>query len=236
MSLRKSVALFVGATAVVAGGISIGAVNKPTLSSGKPAAHKAVPFAPMKTPQATEPLFRGDMIPEIGLGCSNSVGSTGGPNDWATRVTPTLPPSPSWGVVSTTYNIFSFNSGPTWNLMAWNNTAGPPGTVIGTCPLGAGSGSNGNHTIAVAAGCLTIPAASGPTWFFGLSQGADPQGVRIGMDTNGTITPNTVFIRAPVCGLAAFGTVESIGFPGNWVHRIIADNTLPVELMDFDIS
>jgi hypothetical protein len=236
MSLRRTVALVVGATAVVAGGVSIGAVQKPTLSSGQPAVQKAAPLSPLKAPAGTEPLFRGDMIPELGLGCSNSAGTAGGPNDWATRVTPTLPAAPSWGVVSTTYNIFSFVSGPTWNLVAWNNTPTIPGTVIDTCPLGAGSGTTGNHTIAVAAGCLVVPAASGPTWFFGLSQGADPNGVRIGMDSNGPFTPNTVFIRAPGCGLASFGSVESIGFPGNWVHRIIADNSVPVELMDFDIS
>ncbi len=235
MSLRRTVALVVGATAVVAG-VSIGAVQKPTLSSGQPAVQKAAPLAPLKAPAGTEPLFRGDMIPDLGLGCSNSAGTAGGPNDWATRVTPTLPAAPSWGAVSTTYNIFSFVSGPTWNLMAWNNTPTIPGTVIATCPLGAGSGTTGNHTIAVAAGCLTIPAASGPTWFFGLSQGADLSGVRIGMDSNGPITPNTVFLRAPGCGIAAFASVESIGFPGNWVHRIIADNSVPVELMDFDIS
>ena len=236
MSLRKSLALVVGATAVVAGGVSIGAVQKPTLSSGQPAAHRPAPLPQLKAPEGTEPLFRGDMTPELGLGCSNPTGTSGGPNDWATRVTPTLPAAPSWGVLSTTYNIFSFNAGPTWNLMAWNNTAPGPGTVIDTCPLGAGSGTTGNHTINVPAGCLLIPASSGPTWFFGLSQGADLNGVRIGMDSNGTITPNTVFIKAPGCGLANFGTVESIGFPGNWVHRIIADNSMPVELMDFDIS
>jgi hypothetical protein len=190
----------------------------------------------LKAPEGTEPLFRGDMVPELGLGCSNGSGTSGGPNDWATRVTPTLPAAPSWGVVSTTYNIFTFNSGPTWNLVAWNNTPTIPGTVIDTFPLGAGSGTTGNHTIAVPPGGLLIPAASGPTWFFGLSQGTDLTGIRIGMDSNGTITPNTVFIRAPGCGLANFGTVESIGFPGNWVHRIIADNSMPVELMDFDIS
>ena len=236
MSFRRSVALIVGATAVVAGGVSIGAVQKPTLSSGQPAAHKAAPLGKLKAPAGTEPLFRGDMIPDLGLGCSNGSGTSGGPNDWATRVTPTLPASPSWGVTSTTYNIFSFVSGPTWNLVAWNNTPTIPGTVIATCPLGAGSGTNGNHTIAIAPGCVTIPSASGPTWFFGLSQGTDLNGVRIGMDSNGTITPNTVFIRAPGCGLTNFGTVESIGFPGNWVHRIIVENNTPVELMDFEIS
>ena len=56
------------------------------------------------------------------------------------------------------------------------------------------------------------------------------------MDTSGS-TPNTVFIRAPGCGLGAFGTVESIGFPGFWVHRILIDDTVtPVELMNFGVK
>jgi hypothetical protein len=33
-----------------------------------------------------------------------------------------------------------------------------------------------------------------------------------------------------------FGTVESIGFPGYWVHRIVIDDTVPVELMRFDVE
>ena len=236
MSFKRTVA-FVSAAAVVAGGVAIGAGQK-TLSSGQPAKQRFASLGQPRTPDGTEPLFRGDMTPELGLGCSNPTGTSGGPNDWATRVTPTLPATPSWGAVSTTYNIFSFNAGPTWNLVAWASATptAPPSTVIDTCILPAGSGTTGNHTIALAPGCLLIPAANGPTWFFGLSQGADVNGVRIGMDSNGPITPNTVFIKAPGCGLATFGTVESIGFPGNWVHRIISENNAPVELMDISVS
>jgi hypothetical protein len=232
MSFRSTVALVVGATAIVAGGVAIGAVQKPTLSSGT-AVKKNSDLRPTpKVPQAQEPLFRGDMIPDIGLGCSNPTGTSGGPNDWATKVTATL--VPTFGVASTTYNIFTFNAGPTWNLVAWNN-GGIPGTVIGTFPLGAGSGTTGDHTVTVPIGGLTIPAAAGQTFFFGLSQGADLNGVRLGMD-NTSSTPATVYIRAPGCGAAAFTAVENLGFPGHWVHRIIIDDTFPVELMDFEIS
>ena len=235
MGMRTTVALLAGATAIVAGGVSIGAVQKPTLTSSEKVARRVAPIPPLRTPSGTEPLFRGDMVPEIGLGCSDGTGSSGGPNDWATRVSATRPPAPAWGVTSTTYNIFTFNAGPTWNLAAWADGA-VPGAVIDTCPLGAGSGTTGNHTIAVPPGCLTIPAGSGPNFFFGLSQGADTNGIRIGQDTNGPFAPATVYIRAPGCGLASFGSVESIGYPGNWVHRIIVDNSLPVELMDINIS
>jgi hypothetical protein len=232
MTFRSTVALVVGATAVVAGGVAIGANQKPTLSSGSAVKKNVAPLRAVKVPQAQEALFRGDMIPDLGLGCSNPSGTTGGPNDWATKVTATL--IPTFGVVSTTYNIFSFNAGPTWNLKAWSNGA-IPGADIGTCVLPAGSGTQGNHTISVPGGCLTIPAAAGQTFYFGLSQGTDTNGVRIGMD-NSSSTPNTVYIKAPTCGAGIFTAVEALGFPGNWVHRIIVDDTVPVELMDFDIS
>jgi hypothetical protein len=232
MNFRSTVALVVGATVVVAGGVAIGAGQKPTLSSGTAVKKNFAPRPTPNVPQAQEPLFRGDMIPDLGLGCSNPTGTSGGPNDWATKVTATL--VPTFGVISTTYNIFSFNAGPTWNLVAWNNGS-IPGTVIGTCPLGAGSGTQGDHTVTVAPGCLTIPAAAGQTFFFGLSQGADLNGVRIGMDSTSS-TPATVYIRAPGCGAAAFTPVEALGFPGHWVHRIIVDDTVPVELMDITVS
>jgi hypothetical protein len=233
MNIRSTVALVVGATVIVAGGVAIGAGQKPTLSSGT-AVKKKSALRPVSkaTTGNQEALFRGDMIPDIGLGCSNPTGTSGGPNDWATKVTASL--VPDFGVASTTYNIFTFNAGPTWNLVAWNNGS-IPGTVIGTCVLPAGSGTQGDHTIAIAPGCLTIPPASAPTFFFGLSQGADLNGVRLGMD-NTTSTPATVYIRAPGCGAAAFTAVENLGFPGHWVHRIIVDEGFPVELMDFGVS
>jgi hypothetical protein len=76
-----------------------------------------------RAPGSFEYLFRGDMSPDLGLGCSNPSGMSGGPNDWATKVTATLtPPIP---IISTTYNVFSFNSGPTWDFVAWENGALP---------------------------------------------------------------------------------------------------------------
>jgi hypothetical protein len=196
-------------------------------------AKKSFPaFKSTRAIEATEPLFRGDMLPDLGLGCSNPTGTSGGPNDWATKVTATL--TPPFGITTTTYNIFSFNSGPTWDLVAWSNGA-TPGAEIDRFALGAANGTTGNHTVAIPAGQEIIIPAGQQTFFFGLSQGADLNGVRIGMDSSGS-TPNTVYIRAPGCGLAAFGTVEGIGFPGFWVHRIIVDDTVPVELMNFDVK
>jgi len=230
MSLRRTVVLIAGATAVMAGGVSFGAAGKPTLTSGKASRAHAPIVSKARTPETQEQLFRGDMAADLGLGCSSGGGTTGGPNDWATKVTAAAVVTP-FSIVNTTYNIFSFVSGPTWDIVAWAN-GGLPGAEIDRQALGAGSGTTGNHTIAIVPPVGPVTTA---TFFFGLSQGADTQGIRIGMD-NGGSTPNTTYIRAPGCGLAGFGTVESIGFPGFWVHRITVDDFVPVELMDFNVS
>jgi hypothetical protein len=189
----------------------------------------AVGAAPGRTPtvpDATEALFLGDMSPDMAVGCQGL-----GPNETATKVTANL--IPPFGVIETTYEIAG-TSGPTWDLVAWNNGA-VPGSEIQRCSLGPANGTPGPHTVAIPPGCLTIPAATGQTFFFGLSQGADPNPMTFGMDTSGA-TPNTVFVRAPNCGLPNFAPVEAIGFPGYWVHRIIVDDTLPVELTAFDVE
>ena len=231
MGLKNAVALVLGAT-VMAGGGPFDSASKPTLTSGKPArpAEPIPPKGSARAPEAVEQLFRGDMLPDLGLGCANRAGTAGGPNDWATKVTASMPAP--FQIISTTYNVFSFNSGPTWDLVAWQNGASP-GAEIGRFPLGAANGTTGDHTVNVF-DTILVPAGQ-QTFFFGLSQGADTNGVRIGMD-NGGSTPNTVFIRAPACGAAAFNTVESLGFPGFWVHRITIVYPPPVELMNFDVN
>jgi hypothetical protein len=232
--MGRNAAALVLVLATMAGGSSFGAADKPSLTSGKPA--RPARSRPLRgstrarTPHAQEYLFRGDMIPDLGLGCSNGSGTMGGPNEWATKVTATLtPPIP---IVSTTYNVFTFNSGPTWDFVAWENGASP-GAEIGRIPLGAASGTTGDHTVSLSPSIIL--QAGQQTFFFGLSQGADTNGVRLGMDDSGS-TPSTVFIRAPGCGVPAFNTVESLGFPGYWVHRILLDEFVPVELMSFGVN
>lgn len=231
MGLKNAMALLLGATTMAGGGPSDGA-SKPTLASGKPAGPaRAIPLKGSARARAPlhEELFRGDMIPDLGLGCSNPSGSTGGPNDWATKVTAAT--TPPFEITTTTYNVYSFNSGPTWDIVAWQNGASP-GAEIGRTSLGAASGTQGDHTAAVLPS-ITVPAGQ-QTFYFGLSQGVDTSGVRIGMDDSGS-TPSTVFIRAPGCGLGSFGAVESIGYPGYWVQRISIDVLVPVELMNFSV-
>lgn len=220
-------ALCVSATIAITG-VCLGAptgnqvmTRRPFRPGARLAARRSV-----QSPEATEALFRGDMVADTSLGCAAP-----GPNEWATKVTATL--LPTFGVVATTYSVANA-SGPTWDLVAWNNGASP-GSEIQRCPLGAANGTPGPHTVTVPPGCLTIPAAAGQTFFFGLSQGSDATTMSAPQDTSGS-APNTVFIRNPNCGLPNFGTVESIGFPGYWVHRIIIDDTVPVELMSFGVN
>lgn len=216
----------VGASTALAVACLGAASAKPIMTSMPvPPGTPLVARPPIRSPAATEALFRGDMSADISLGCAGP-----GPAEWATKVTATL--LPSFGVVATTYAIGG-GSGPTWDLVAWNDGAAP-GSEIQRCPLGPANGTPGTHTVSVPAGCLTIPAAAGQTFFFGLSQGTDTNAMSFGMDTGGS-TPNTVFIRAPGCGLPSFAPVEAIGFPGYWVHRIIVDDTVPVELLNFDV-
>jgi hypothetical protein len=227
MSSRNSVALCVGATVAMAG-VCLGAANgnhtmtRQPLRPGAPLAARPS----VQSPEATEALFRGDMVADTAVGCAGP-----GPSEWATKVTATL--LPPFGVVSTTYSVAN-PSGPTWDLVAWNNGASP-GSEIQRCPLGPANGTPGSHTVTVPVGCLTIPLAAGQMFFFGFSQGTDVNTMSAPQDTSGS-TPGTVFIRAPGCGLPNFGTVESIGFPGYWVHRIVIDDTVPVELMRFDVE
>lgn len=224
-------ALVATTVALMGVGVAFGAGANTLTSPNK--AKKLFPLIKsVRAIEATELLFRGDMLPDLGLGCSNPTGTSGGPNDWATKATATL--TPPFRMTTTTYNIFSFNSGPTWDLVAWANGA-TPGAEIGRSNLTPADGTTGNHTVAVPVAELFVIPAGQQTFFFGLSQGADLNGVRLGMDSGGS-TPNTVYIRAPGCGLAAFGTVEGIGFPGFWVHRVLIDDIIPVELMNFDVK
>jgi len=226
-------ALVAGSVALMAVGVAFGAGANKLASPGK--ARKAFPaIKAARQIQLTEPLFNGDMAPELGLGCSSDpTNSTGGPNDWAGKVTSTL--TPPFGISTTTYNIFTYNSGPTWDLVAWANGASP-GAEIDRFALGPANGTTGNHTVSIPSGQEIIIPAGQQTFFFGLSQGTDTTGIRIGMDSTSS-APGITFIRAPTCGLAAFGDVIGIGFPGFWVHRIIVDDTIvPVELMNFGVN
>ncbi len=181
-------------------------------------------------PDATEQLFRGDLTAEIGLGCSNTAGTSGGPNDWAQGVTATL--APPFGIISTTYNIFTQVS-PTitaFSFVAWAG-GGSPGAELGRItglPF-----SQGNHTQNF--NTATAIVVGTPQFFFGFNQPQTDVGMRIGLDTSSG-SEGESFIRAPACGAGTFFTVDSLGFPGNWVMAAVIDDTVPVELMTFDVD
>lgn len=188
-----------------------------------------VGLPPVPNGEATEALFRGDMIPEAGLGCSNPTGTSGGPNDWAVGVTATL--TPPFGIIQTTYNVFT-NVAPSltqFTFKAWA-PGSMPGAELGARAFGAAGASQGNHTVAVSP-AITITT---PALYFGFYQPQTTAALRIGLDQ--TSSAGTSFIRAPTCGASSFMTVDSLGFPGNWVMRAIVDDTIPVELMSIGIE
>ena len=224
--MRRTGLVMLAVSALVLIGITAMAENRldnPAATGG------GVGLPPVPHGEATEALFRGDMIPEIGLGCSNPSGTSGGPNDWAVGVTATL--TPPFGIIQTTYNVFT-NVAPSlsqFTFKAWQ-PGSSPGAEIGAQALGAAGASQGNHTVAVSP-AITITT---PSFYFGFLQAQTAAGLRLGEDTT-TSTGNS-FIRAPGCGLSGWGTVDSIGYPGNWVMRAIVDDTIPVELMSIGIE
>jgi hypothetical protein len=183
----------------------------------------AHPIAPVQG-EATEALFRGDMVAEIGLGCSNGSGTSGGPNDWAVGVTATL--TPPFGIISTTYDIFT-NVSPTITALTfkvWNAGATPGPTFAAQPGLPF---TQMAHTVPIAPAIVM----SAPSFYIGLGQPQTNVGIRLGMDT--TTWEGSQFILAPGCGASTWTANDAIGFPGNWVVRAIIDDTIPVELMTF---
>jgi len=178
------------------------------------------------SPQGTEVLFRGDLVPEIGIGCSNGTGNSGGPNDVAVQVTASL--VPPLDIISTTYNVFT-NLGfvVTHSFVAWAGGA-VPGLEIGRQPTPPGPG---NVTAAITP-AIQVTSAS---FHFGFNQPQTAAGMRWGLDTSGGGTADS-FIRASACGLSSWGTLTSIGLPGNWVMAAVVDETIPVELTAFDVE
>lgn len=224
--MRRYGFVMLAVAALVFVGITAGADNR---LNNVQATGGSQALPPVPHGEATEALFRGDMVAEMGLGCSNTAGTSGGPNDWAVGVTATL--TPPFGIISTTYNVFT-NVSPSltaFTFKAWA-PGSAPGAELGARPFGAAGASQGNHTVAVSP-AITVTT---PSLYFGFYQAQSNAALRLGEDT--TTSAGTSFIRAPGCGLAGWGTVDSIGFPGNWVMRAIVDDTIPVELMSIGIE
>ncbi|MCA9727848.1 MAG: hypothetical protein KC729_09215 [Candidatus Eisenbacteria bacterium] len=171
-----------------------------------------------------EVLFWGDLTPELGLGCSNASGTSGGPNDVAVGVTANqIPPI---RVSAFYYNIFTQVSPNISQLdfVVWEG--GPvPGAEIFRQSI-AGNWAPGDHTVTIRGCCL-----DSPEFYFGQAQSQADVGMRWGVDTSSG-SWGTSYIRAPVCGAASFTLLDNLGFPGNWVMAVTAEGgcTTPVEL------
>lgn len=176
--------------------------------------------------RGSEVLFYGDLTPELGLGCSNPSGTSGGPNDVALGVTASL--TPPLNITSHYYNIFT-NVSPNishLDFVAWAGGA-VPGAEAGRASVAPNWGQ-GDHTVAIQGVCV-----ESEQFYFGQNQNQTNVGIRWGLDSSSG-SWGTSFIRAPTCGAGAFTLVDNLGFPGNWVMSVTVDEgdcgTVPVEL------
>jgi len=175
-----------------------------------------------------EMLYRGDLIPELGIGCSNGYGTSGGPNDIAVRVTATT--TPPFCLTSTYYNMYT-NVAPyitALSFVCWTapTATAPPGTEFAR--QGGLPWAQGNHTAALNPPIIVANAR----FFFGQNQPQTNVGVRWGLDqTTGGGGHN--YIKAPGCGLASWGTMESIGYSGNWCMSVSVAGPSPAELQSW---
>lgn len=184
------------------------------------------------SPRAVQILQRGDFIPEIGIGCSNGSGTSGGPNDLAVGVQATIA-TPFW-ITSATYNLFTQISPniTMLNFVVWsggNSAASPPGATLTSAPLTGFT--QGDHTYVFPNPAPTVAATD---IAIGVQNTQSNVGFRAGLDTSSS--EGTSWIRAPVCGASSFLLVDAAGFPGNWVIRAVANDQVPVELMTLTVD
>ena len=180
------------------------------------------------TPQVRpETMFQGDLTAEMGLGCSNSVGTSGGPNDVVVGVAAAS--APPFDITSHYYEIYTQVS-PTITALSFILHTGMavPGAEIGR--QGGLDWSVGGHTVAIA------PPINAPTafLFFGHNQPQSNVGMRWGLDTSSGSAASS-YIRAPACGATAYTLVDQLGFPGNWCFSATAGGCgpSPVELQSW---
>jgi len=171
-----------------------------------------------------ETLYQGDLIPELGIGCSNTTGTSGGPNDVAVGVQAfTTPP---FDITSHWYNVYT-NVSPTITSLSFVVWAWGPGAELGRQ---AGlPWAQGNHTVAISPG---INMAS-TQFMFGQNQPQTNVGLRWGLDTSSG-SAGTSYIRAPSCGATSWTMLDALGYPGNWCFSVtINDGTTPAELQSW---
>ena len=171
-----------------------------------------------------ETLFQGDLVPEMGLGCANPAGTSGGPNDIVVGVSAAA--APPFSITGHYYEIFT-NVSPNITSLSFLVEAGgaAPGGEIGRQ-----AGLNwtvGPHTVAIAP---PLPVNTGQ-FYFGHNQPQTNVGMRWGLDTSSSAV--TSYIRAPGCGAVVYTLVDALGFPGNWCFTADIDTVVPVELQSW---
>jgi hypothetical protein len=171
-----------------------------------------------------ELLFYGDLSPELGIGCSNPSGTSGGPNDVAVGVTASC--TPPLVLTSHFYNVFTQVS-PNINhldFVAWAGGPSPGSEIAGTRQSLAPNWGVGDHTAPLNG--ATVPTQQ---FYFGQNQNQTNVGMRWGVDTSSGSWA-TSFIRAPACGASSWFLLDNLGFPGNWCFAVSVDCGVPVEL------
>ena len=223
--MRRTVFMITGVLILMAGT----ALAEPPTLHGTAGDATATAPAPIQG-GATELLQVGDYGPEFGIGCSNGAGTSGGPNDLALGVTATSMPA-TFYLQSVSYNLFTQISPNITNMQfaTWDGGAAPGGTGnMTSVPF-----VQGFNTVALTPR-LTVDNAVAGQFYMGLLQNQSNVGFRAGVDSSSG-SAGTSFIRAPTCGAVAFLTLDSLGFPGNWVIRAVANEQFPVELMTFEV-
>jgi hypothetical protein len=164
-------------------------------------------------------LYKGDLTPEMGLGCSNPTGNSGGPNDIAQGVTADIPAP--FDIISHWYYIFTQNNTQGVELsFAWGQLTN------WICKQPGLDFSLGSHTVQI------VPPSKiyDFQFYFGQCQPQTNIGMRWGLDTNSGSAGQS-YIRAPACGANNFTLLDNLGFPANWVMSVTVDKQpTPVEL------
>ena len=174
-------------------------------------------------PMRAEDLFQGDLTAELGLGCSNPTGNSGGPNDVAVGVTAAI--TPPFALVQHFYNIFTQVS-PNITSLSFVGWAGGAAPGAEFARQGGLDWTVGDHTAALSP-AINVGEAQ---FYFGHNQAQTDVGMRWGVDSSSGSTGNS-FIRAPSCGATAFTLIDQLGFVGQWVMSVSTDAPpTPVEL------
>lgn len=182
------------------------------------------PVAPQNPPDRPQDLYQGDLGAEMGLGCSNPTGNSGGPNDCAVGVTCDL--APPFCISAHYYYVFTTSIYCTaLSFVCWMGGF-EPGAEFARQP--GMDWSWGGHTVAISP---PVQVNSG-YFFFGHNQPQTNCGMRWGLDTSSP-SAQTSFIRAPACGAYAWTLLDALGFPGNWCYSATVDATSPVELQSW---